>query len=265
MKGVSLGKRATSLVLAVGLAALASVALVTYVHGLERKAYAGVETVDVYVAKSSIPVGTTAEQAASKGMIDKTPVPQKVVAEGAVTSLDQIRGQVAGVTILPGVQLLVARWTTPDHLGSSLPIPSDRQAITVQVDTPNGVGGFIQPGDHVSLLAQFELSVPKNGVWANVTDPSIVRFLLQDVPVLAVGQKIAGAQTDGSGSRGAAKDSKTTSGSTSDSIMLTLAVKPGDAEKVAYAAFGGKMWFTLLPPGQGPTRTSGRNPLNIFN
>jgi pilus assembly protein CpaB len=264
MKGVSLGKRATSLVLAVGLAALASVALVTYVHGLERKAYAGVQTVDVYVAKAAIPVGTTVEQAASKGMIDKTPVPQKVVAEGAVTSLDQIAGEVAAVTIMPGEQLLQSRWTAADHLGSALPIPQDRQAITVSVDTPNGVGGFIQPGDHVSLIAQFELSVPHNGVWANVTDPTIVRFLLQDVPVLAVGQKIAGAQTDQSGSRAAAKD-KSTNGNTSDSIMLTLAVKPADAEKVAYAAFGGKMWFTLLPPGQAPVNTGGRNPLNIFN
>ena len=264
MKGVSLGKRSMSLVLAIGLAALASVALITYVNGLEKKAYAGVETLDVYVAKSTIPVGTTVEQAASKGWIDKTPVPQKVVAAGAVTSLDQIRGRVAQVTILSGEQLVSARWTTPERFGTALPIPQDRQAITVEVSTPPGVGGFVQPGDHVSLIGQFDMAVPKTGVWANVSDPTMARFVLQDVPVLAVGQSIAGGTTANEGDRAAAKD-KNSSSATTGTVLLTLAVKPADAETVAFVAFGGKMWFTLLPSGQSPVRTAGRHPLNIFS
>lgn len=247
MKGISVGKRAGGLLLAVIFATVATTALISYVHGLEQKAFAGTESVQVYVARAIIPQGTSADSAVQGAAIERTTVPRKVVAEGAIRSLDEIRGKVAGVTIMPGEQILAARFVAPGST-SGLAIPEGRQAMAVEVDVPPGVAGFVQPGDRVSVLAKVDLS-----------KETVVRFLLQNVQVLQVGPRIA--TTQASGDREAARNQSRT---VSDKVLLTLAVTPAEAEKLGYAVLEGDVYFTLLPSGQKPVKTGGRTTTNLF-
>lgn len=247
-----MSKRIGGLMLAVVLATLATAALISYVHALENRAFSGVQTVEIYVARDAIPAGMSAETAVQRALIAPTAIPRKVMADGAVASLEEIRGKVAAVTILKGEQIVSGRFVSPATAGGGLEIPAGRQAMAVAVEGPPGVAGFVQPGAHVSILAH--LDVPAGTKGAGVAR---AQFLLQDVSVLAVGQR---ATTTDTGSRSVARQSRTTD----DRVLLTLAVSPAQAEKLAFALFEGDVYFTLLPPDQAPTKTPGRTGANVF-
>lgn len=252
MKGLSIGTRAGGLVVAVVLATLSTFALITYVRGAENRAFQGAETVEVYVAREEIPAGTSADAAVQRAAIERTTVPRKVVAAGAITSLEEIRGKAAAVAILPGEQILGARFVAPTE-ATGLAIPAGRQAMSVEVDTPPGVAGFAQPGARVSVIAH--VSVPVRG---GGTEPR-AQYLLQDVPVLAVGRSLASTSAP-AGDRAAEREDRTVT----DRVLLTLAVTTSQAERLAYAIFEGDIYFTLLPPDQKPAKTSGRTRNTIF-
>lgn len=246
MARIALGKRSAALLLAVVLAGVATAALVSYVQNLEDKAFEGQELVQVFVAKDDIPLGTSAEAALQRGLIERQEIPRKVAVEGAIVSLDDIRGRVAGVTILKGEQILAARFVERAQAGRGLPIPQGRQAMAVQVDIPPGVAGFIRPGNRVSIIASLDVPGPGGD------EGTRAQFLLQNIEVLAVGARTV---TSGDGDEDRRESTR---------VLMTLAVSPAEAEKLAFAIFEGEIYFTLLPPGQAPTRTPGRTAQNIF-
>lgn len=252
MSVATLSRRGVSLVVALLLAAFATAAWVSYVRSIERRAVDGNASVQIYLAGDVIPAGTTAEAADAKKLFVKTPVPKRLVAEGAVTELPQLRGSVASVTILKGEQIVRSRFTSPEQAARLLQIPEGLQAMSVEVAAPPGVGGFVQPLDHVSVIAK---ASPPNG------EP-VVRFLLQDVKVLAVGTRTSVAAPP-SGSREAAREEQQEPQST-DRLLMTLAVSPFQAEQLAFAVMEGQVYFTLLPPGQKPAGTPGRTAGSLF-
>ncbi|MFA5787958.1 MAG: Flp pilus assembly protein CpaB, partial [Actinomycetota bacterium] len=158
MASLSMSRRTLAILLAVILAAVAAVALNSYVQNAESRALKGVETARAYLAKDTIPEGTSGDTAISKGLIAREAIPRKMLAEGAIKSLTEIKNRVAAVTILKGELILAARFIKPAEAKGILPIPADRQAISVEVSIPPGVAGFIQPGDHVSIIAQLEVA-----------------------------------------------------------------------------------------------------------
>lgn len=251
MSMATLSRRGVSLIVALLLAAFATAAWVSYVRSIEKRAIDGNATVQIYVAGDAIPAGTTAEQADEKKLFVKTGVPKRLVAESAVTELPQLRGTVASVTIQKGEQILRTRFTSPEQAARLLQIPPGLQAMSVEVAAPPGVAGFVQPHDRVSVIAKV---APQN------TDP-IVRFLLQDVEVLAVGSRTSAA-APASGSREAARESAEPQ--PADRMLLTLAVSPYQAEQLAFAVLEGQVYFTLLPPGSKATGTPGRTAGNVF-
>lgn len=250
MASVSMSRRTIALVLAVALAALATIALISYVRGLEDKAFEGTEVVDVFVAKQDIPAGVSGDTASQQGLLIGTSVPAKVVPEGAIKSIQEISGRIAAVQIFKDEIIVGARFVTPGAaVKGVLPIPQGRQAISVQVGTPQGVAGFIQPGDQVSLIAK--ISRPGTGAQGG----DIARFLLQRVDVLAVGARVVGASVPAAGE--APVDVAC--------CLLTLALTPGQAEQLVLASLNGQLHFTLLPEGSQPANTPGRTLTNLFN
>jgi pilus assembly protein CpaB len=251
-----MSRRTVALVVSVILAAVAAVALLSYVDSLKDEAFKGAKTVEVFVAKETIPVGTTGEAAAS-GLIERTTIPQKVVAEGAISTLDQLKGKVAGVTILKGEQIVAPRFVTPGQVRGQLPIPNGKVAMSVQVGIPPGVANFVQVGSHISILAS--LSVPKKGGGAQAASEQRVQYLLQDVEVLQVGQRTI---TVTQGQQGA----QTTQ--SEGQVLATLALTPAQAEKLGYAILvggTGNLYFTLLPENEHrSTGTPGRTKDNAF-
>lgn len=247
------GKRTTGLVASVVLAALASLALISYMRGVESRAFAGVETVDVWVASANIPAGTSAEDAKGQGLIATTVLPRKAVAEGAVPSLAAIAGKVAAVEILKGEQILAARFVERGSDGTGLTIPGGRQAMALEVEAPPGVAGFVRAGSHVSVIAHVDVV----GSSSSAVEPQS-KYVVQAVEVLAVGTRVVETATDGARADAAREQQ------VSDKVMLTLAVTPNEAEKLAFAILEGEIYITLLPDDAKPVATSGRTRRNEF-
>ena len=105
-------------------------------------------------------------------------------------------------------------------VGLSVKIPDGMRAISLRTDQVVGVAGFLLPGTHVDVLVTYK--VPGS------TDP-ITSMVLQDVEVLTAGQKM---QPDPEG--------KATSVD-----VVTLLVKPGDAERAVLASAQGSVHFVL--------------------
>lgn len=243
--------RVVAVLVAVALGLAATVALVAYAGGADRRAIANQQPVLVYVARARIAAGTRGEDAQNRGLIERTALPRRAVAGGAVRSLEQLGGRVAAVDIVPGEQLLAGRWVGKGEApgGRLLSIPEGHQAVSIALDPTRQVSGFVTPGDRVSVVVS--LSLPKGGRSQRTS-----RFLLQDVQVLAVG---ATARPDP-----AQEGRRVGQGRNQSLSTVTLAVRPADVERVVFAAENGSLYLSLLPPGQRPVPARGRTIDNEF-
>jgi pilus assembly protein CpaB len=108
--------------------------------------------------------------------------------------------------------------------GAGLPptIPAGMRAVAVKVDEVIGVAGFVVPGSHVDVLATVERQ----------QQDAMTRTFVPNVQVLASGTRYDRAQ-DG-------KPIPTT--------VVTLAVTPQDAERIALAQSAGRVVLALRNP-----------------
>lgn len=252
MAAISMSKRTIALVVSVILALVATIALVSYVNGLEAKAAAGQELVPVFVAKDVIPRGTTGDVAIERALIDQINVPRVARAEGAITSLNDIKGDVADVTIYKGEQILATRFVAPDKVSAEvLTVPPNRVAMSFEVGVAPGVAQFIQIGDRISVLAQFQFA----GARAQTRR---LQFLLHDIEVLQVGKLVRAAPQP---NQPATQAVQVPDGN----VLLTVALSPAQAEKLTNAVFNGRIYLTLLPKTAKPAPvTPGRTDSNPF-
>jgi len=105
-------------------------------------------------------------------------------------------------------------------LGLSTKIPDGMRAISLKTDQVVGVAGFLLPGTHVDVLVTFRTTQQPDPVTSTV---------LQDAEVIAAGQK---TQPDPEGKP-----------TTVD--VVTLLVKPNDAERITLASQQGTVHFIL--------------------
>jgi pilus assembly protein CpaB len=226
------------------------------VRGYEDRIKGNQELVQVFVAKDIIARGTTGDVAIERGLIDQKSVPREVKADDAITSLAQIKGNVADVTVLKGEQIIAGRFVPPGRVSADvLTVPPNRVAMSMEVPAPPGVAQFVQIGDHVSLLAQFTL--PGRGGQTRLT-----KVLLHDIEVLQVGKLVRGTPGQSSQSgQGTTQSVQVPDGT----VLLTLALTMPQAEKLANAIFNGRLYVTLLPKTNKPSPvTPGRTDANPF-
>ena len=122
--------------------------------------------------------------------------------------------------------------------GAGLPpsIPPGMRAMSVKVDEVIGVAGFVVPGTRVDLVVTLR--------GTGQTEESMSRTVASNVLVLTAGTKFDQEQ---------AKDGKAL-----PSTVVTLAVSPSDAERVALASSEGKISLALRNPlDVSPTETAG--------
>jgi pilus assembly protein CpaB len=243
-----MSRRTIALVVAIILAAVAAIALIAYVQGKADEAIEEGTPVIVYVAKEDIPAGKGGDAVITEGLVDQTEAPLRLVVPGAITSLDQISGRVASVTIFAGEQITSSRFVAPGQVqegGIKAELERNQVALSLDIGLVPGVAGFVQVGDRVSIMAQ--LSAAQAG-----TTQQRVEFLLQNVEVIQIGQ------------RAIAEDGTPTTVNPSGQIVFTVALTPRDAERLVFAKLQGTLYFVLLPEGARPTNTPGRTATNIF-
>lgn len=146
------------------------------------------------------------------------------VPQGAFTSIDQLKGRVAQVTLNKS-QAVAENFLTPNGTGAGLQfaIPSGMRAITIEVNEFSGVGGMLLPGCHVDLLS----TVP-----AEQGGELMSRTVVQNVQIIAVGQRMV-SQPEKKG------DEPQTFRS------VTLLATPSESEAIELAAVTGRPRLVL--------------------
>jgi pilus assembly protein CpaB len=226
--------RVLAILIAVVLALVATVALVVYVNGADRRAIADQEPTYVYVAVETIKAGTSGEDAQNARAIERRAVASASAVAGRVRSLEQLKNRFAAVDIVAGEQLLLRRWVGAEDVAGRrlLPIPDDHQALSIGLDVQRQVAGFVTPGDKVSML----ITRPQ-GDRGEETE-----FLLQNVQVLAVGTTaLTNAAAQGGGRVNQGKGSQSVT-------AVTLAIKEKFVKFVVHAVEQGSIYLTLMPP-----------------
>jgi len=224
------------------LALLAGVALL--VGGVGGAAYLGTRQtaadpsagkVAVYYAATLVPAGTPAATALANGMVRARPVLPTERPADAVADATELTGRVAGVAIPAGTLVTKTMFPDPQTRIGTVVIPAGKRALAVEMAPMAGVAGFVGAGDRIDVY----------GVVTGQDAPSAVRLVLQGVEVLNVnGTGLPAAQ----GQPG------------SPNLIYLVAVTPADAERLIYLNEFQKLYFDLIPKGEGPVKTPGAGP-----
>ena len=209
--------------------------LLTYVRGADARALAGVQTVEVLVVDELIPEGTPASEL--YGLVRTELLPAKAALADRVTDVASLAGQVAGVDLLPGEQLVTGRFVDPSALGApgTVPVPDGLQEVSVLLEPQRAVGGRLAAGDTVGVFVSLTF---EDGTAAT-------HEVLHHVLVTQVQGAPAAVPT------GEAGDPQTASSgpAPSSSLLVTLAIEAADAETVVFGVEHGTLWLSLEPEG----------------
>lgn len=250
-----MSKRVIGLLAAVVLALVGTVALVAFVAGAEERALEGEELVEVYVVTDLIAGGTAGDELEESVIVEE--VPAKVRPLDAVDNLAALRGRVAAVDLQPGEQLIESRFVELDEFADravGVQIPDDMVEVTVALDPERAIGGLLEPGQTVTVIASFEpfqlsatvveIDGQEVALPAAVADsvegatPNTTDIILRKVLVTAV-------QQEANSSLGTDEEANRLNTAPDGSILVTLAVPPFDAERVVFTAEFGTLWLAV--------------------
>jgi pilus assembly protein CpaB len=191
-----------------------------------------VANTSVAVAAHSLPNGTriTEKDVRLVAWPDSNPVP------GAFATTKDVLNRGLITPVLENEPLTESK-LAPIGSGAGLPpaIPAGMRAVSVRVDEVIGVAGFVTPGTRVDLVVTLK---------GNGQDETMSRTVLSNLLVLTAGTRLDQQE---------ARDGKP-----QPSTVVTLAVTPDDAEKIALASSEGRISLTLRNPlDVEPTDTPG--------
>ncbi|MGI9597941.1 MAG: Flp pilus assembly protein CpaB [Acidimicrobiales bacterium] len=262
-------RRILGILVAIALALVGTMALVAYVTSAEQRALAGEKLVEVYIVTTPVAGGTAAEDLDELVTVEQVPI--KVRAEGAVDNLRALTGYVAAVDLLPGEQLVTGRFVQRSEFADraiGIDVPGDMVEVTVELDAQRAIGGLLEAGQTVAVIASFEpfkLSrtvIPIDGEAVPLpsavaddvegTTPNSSGLLLRKVLVTAV-QERENTSTE--------EDDQRLTTAPEGTVFVTLAVTPFDVERVVFTAEFGDLWLAIeretVPESAAPGQTRG--------
>src|SRR3954451_18918900 len=218
-----LGSRTGVMIIATVVSVIAAV-LVLIAINAARSDNGGAAAASVLVANQLIPKGSSGQAIASGHLFRPANVSDSALVGGAVTDISQITDKVATADILPGQQI-----STSNFGGANGALTADlaagERAITIALDGAHGMVGNIRTGDHVDVLAGFNLEQNTSGARR-----AVMKLLDRNVPVL----KAPSGESD-------------TGSAASQTKEVTLKVSDRKAAQIAFAGDNGKVWIVLRP------------------
>jgi len=185
--------------------------------------------VQVIVARRPVPEGRvlTTEDLGTMA------IPEKFRPAPATANGDEVLNMQAKVPFAPGEPILRNKIQKPTEKKSDAPVvetlaevtPQGKRAVTIEMDTLTGVGGFIAPGDNIDILWTF--ANPDSGENSTLT-------IFQEVLVLAVNDRFIGEAAPPEGSS-----------RHSGRYTLTLSLAPEEASMLLYARQNGQVQLSL--------------------
>ncbi len=231
-------RRGLTIVLAVLLAIVGTTGVLVYVNHANARALNGQRAVNVLVAKSLIPAGTSAANAQVQGLLSTERLPaSSVPADALVSVTPDISALVTDADVQPGQLLVRPMLVTAAQATNGLAVPPGTFAVAFQFCVPEAVAGYVRPGSEVAV---FYTTVPDgtqsaanacNGTHAlSTTQSTTTRLLLPKATVLSVGQASQGTSSSGGGSP----------------TLITLALSQSDAEKLIATSVNGLPYLALI-------------------
>ncbi|WP_107774626.1 Flp pilus assembly protein CpaB [Nocardioides sediminis] len=231
-----MARRSLLLIVAVLIALVGTSLIVLYVQGIDARATADQELVEVLQATDVIDAGEDVAAAQEAGKFAKTEVRRADLVEGALSSTSSISDLVAIGTIYPGEQILAKKFGNLGDAGT-LVIPDDKLAVSVELTDPERVAGFVNPGSEVAIFVSADPVLYRpDGKEQKL--PQYTGLLLPKVEVVGVGTTSI-----------AAKTTKSEDGEETEQVartILTVAVDQKQAEKLIFASRNGDISFALL-------------------
>ena len=173
---------------------------------------------NVIVTASDLTYGVKLDRA----MLRIARYPKDAVPEGAYASLDSVVGQTTKV-FMGAREPVTATKLSSRGGGLSMLVKQNMRAASLEVNQVSGVSGFVLPGDRVDVLVTVD--------GRNPNEDAITRTVLQNVEVLAAGQKTE------------QQDNKPITVQ-----AVTILVMPDGAETLALAEHEGKIHLVLRNP-----------------
>jgi pilus assembly protein CpaB len=169
----------------------------------------------IVVAAGPLPLGTRLDAAKLKTI----PWPSNAPVPGMFARPEDCANRALLMGVAENEPILESKLASREA-GAGLPatIPEGMRAISVAVNDVVAVAGFVIPGTMVDVL-----------VTATITSGNITRTILENVRVLAAGQKIE----------------QDRDGKPQTVAVITLLVSPSDAAKLAMASNTGKIQLAL--------------------
>jgi pilus assembly protein CpaB len=172
--------RQGTVLLGVIAAVIAAIALLVYLNHYRNSVKGGGAPISVLVAQKLILKGTGGNVIrTTAGLYESTKIPKGQVESGAILDPASLAGKVAVTDISPGQQLTASDFG-PAGSSLSTSLPRSDRAVTVQLQSPNQVGGQVSAGSHVDVWVAF------NGAGSNGVSRPIAHELYQNMTVLNV-------------------------------------------------------------------------------
>ncbi len=220
------------------------------------------------VGGATVPVVVASERIEARSIIDASQLsvrqfPTDLAPDAAArfSSVDELTGKVAALTLAPGEEVLkskivgVEEGGRPESLSSA--VQPDMRAMSISVSQVVSAGGLILPGDYVDIIGTFNVKTPDSEY-----EKYFGRTILENVQVMAVDQKIASvplpADTQPSGTPTATAGGKTSSGGSAEAeaTTMTLLVTPQQALWLFFAEQKGTLRAIVRSYGDGKVTTT---------
>ncbi len=284
-----MGRRTLVLIVALLLAGIAAFAVWQFLSNVEKEKEAELELRAVYrVTGGTITEGTEGSLVLSQERTVLSDEETRFLPDNAIGSLEELTatltGRVAAGPISNNSILTTDQWVelTADIKPLAERIPEGKQAITIGVDNIQGVNGFIEAGDRINIIVTLTAPIEQiaedviasetltpeelQALQAELEQGIISRFVLQGLPVLAVGTEI---RVDEDADQTVTVTTVAVEGEEAaqqnETGILTLEVTPEEAERIAYTFATGTVWLTLVPEDFVPVPTDGITRDNLFD
>jgi pilus assembly protein CpaB len=214
-------KQSIPLIAAVGLGLVA----MKIAHDISSKKTTApeVKTVAVVIAKGPVGPGT----ALTPEILDVTHIPGETMPAGTAASVDSLVGRVTLAPLFDG-QPVRTDYLAPKGAAAGLTslVPQGMRAIAVDVNETSSVAGLIVPGSHVDIVSTFGTD----------NEHMVARTVAQDIPIVAVGQRLSPQRAEGDKSDGSFR-------------TVTLLATPHNAELIELAASASRCRLVLRGEG----------------
>ena len=259
-----MNRRIIAVIVAVLLAVGGAALVINYVRNADSRALADQQPVKVYVAEQLIPAGTTLKDAERTELIKETRVATAALPVGALQEIGPDNNALLALSdVQPGEFLLAARFGTTPIGEKAIEVPAGMLAMSVELSDPARVGQFVTPGSHLAIYATHGLKALTGDAQAkafNELDVKGTTVLLPDVQVIAMGNTALAAPKKAAESTDANQNQ-----SSAPSFLVTVAISPDDAPRLAHGIADYTLYAGLRGPDVKIDPKSNTNDVTVFN